>query len=84
MNVMNMEHGEIIIYKAENQKVEVRLDSETVWLTQRQMAEILDTSSDNISLHLKNIYADDELEINALPRIPRQFKKREIARFEDY
>ena len=62
---MNMEHGEIIIYQAENSSVEVRLDRETVWLNQRQMAELFDTSSDNISLHLKNIYSDEELEKKA-------------------
>ncbi len=58
---MKTEHGEIVIYEADNNKVEVRLDQETVWLTQRQMAELFDTSSDNISLHLKNIYKDEEL-----------------------
>ena len=59
---MKMEYGEIIIYEADNNKVEVRLDRETVWLTQRQMSELFDTSTDNISLHLKNIYAVEELE----------------------
>ena len=59
---MKLEHGEIIIYEADNNKVEVRLDRETVWLTQRQMSELFDTSTDNISLHLKNIYAVEELE----------------------
>ncbi len=58
---MSKEHGEIVIYETDYSKVEVRLDHETVWLTQRQMADLFDTSSDNISLHLKNIYADDEL-----------------------
>ena len=59
-----MEYGEIIIYETDNNKVEVRLDRETVWLTQRQMSELFDTSTDNISLHLKNIYAVEELEKN--------------------
>ena len=58
---MSKEHGEIIIYDVEESAVEVRIDRDTVWLTQRQMAELFDTSSDNISLHLKNIFADDEL-----------------------
>ena len=57
-----MEHGKIIIYQTDNNNVEVRLERETVWLTQRQMSELFDTSSDNISLHLKNIYAVGELE----------------------
>lgn len=59
---MKSEHGEIIIYEADTNKVEVRLDRETVWLTQKQMADLFDTSSDNISLHLKNIYKEEELE----------------------
>ncbi|MFA6971500.1 MAG: virulence protein RhuM/Fic/DOC family protein [Gallionella sp.] len=56
--------SEVLIYEAENgsTRVDVRLDAETVWLTQRQMAELLDTSTDNISLHLKNIFADGELD----------------------
>jgi prophage maintenance system killer protein len=62
---MNDDHGEIIIYETETNRVEVRLEAETVWLTQRQMAELFDTSSDNISLHLKNIYAGRELEQTA-------------------
>ncbi len=55
--------GEIIVYEAENGEVQldVRLDQQTVWLTQRQMAEVFDTSTDNVSLHLRNIYADAEL-----------------------
>lgn len=56
--------SEVLIYEAENgqTRVDVRLDAETVWLTQRQMGELLDTSTDNISLHLKNIFADSELD----------------------
>ncbi|EPC03183.1 cytochrome C [Litchfieldella anticariensis FP35 = DSM 16096] len=53
----------IIIYGDADTLVEVRLDTgrDTVWLSQRQMAEVFDTSSDNIGLHLKNIYRDGEL-----------------------
>ena len=59
---MNTEHGEIVIYEADAGRVEVRLERETVWLSQRQMAELFGTSTDNISLHLKNVFADGELE----------------------
>ena len=55
------EHREILIYQADNHSVEVRLEGETVWLSQRQLAELLGTTTDNISLHLKNIYSDGEL-----------------------
>lgn len=42
-------------------QVEVRVDAETVWLTQRQMAELFGTTSDYVGLHLKNIFAEKEL-----------------------
>lgn len=56
--------NEILIYEGENKIIEVQLDSqqETLWLSQKQMAEVLDTSTDNISLHLKNIFNDKELD----------------------
>jgi prophage maintenance system killer protein len=55
--------SELIIYQNERSQtqISVRLDGETVWLTQRQMADLFDTSTDNISLHLKNIFSDGEL-----------------------
>jgi len=52
----------IIIFESCDQAVQVRLEGETVWLTQTQMAELFGTTTDNISLHLKNIYASNELE----------------------
>ncbi|MCG7601498.1 hypothetical protein MHM84_17155 [Halomonas sp. McH1-25] len=57
------EQRQILIYEDAYKAVEVRLDEgrETVWLTQRQMTEMYDTSTGNISLHLKNIYANEEL-----------------------
>ena len=54
--------SKLIIFEQGKRPVEVRLEGETVWLNQAQMAELFDTSTDNISLHLKNIYADKELE----------------------
>lgn len=51
----------IAIYESADGQVEVRVDRETVWLTQRQLAELLDTSTDNIGLHLRNIYSEGEL-----------------------
>ncbi len=54
---------EIALYTTPSGGVEVsvRLGPETVWLTQRQMAELFDTSTDNIGLHLKNVFAEGEL-----------------------
>lgn len=58
--------SEVLIYRQESDnEIQVRLDGDTVWLSQRQMADLLDTSTDNIGLHLKNIYADGELDEEA-------------------
>jgi hypothetical protein len=54
--------NEITIYQAENGSIEVRLEQETVWLTQRQMTGVFETTPENVLMHLKNIYADDELQ----------------------
>jgi len=56
--------SQFIIYQAENGEIrlDVRFQDETVWLTQGLMAELFQTSSDNVSLHLKNIYAEAELD----------------------
>ena len=50
--------GEVLIYRAENGqvKIDIRLVNETLWMTQSDMSELFQCSSDNISLHLKNIY----------------------------
>ena len=56
----------IEIYQAQDgsTQVEVRFENGTVWLSQAQMANIFDTSSDNIGLHLKNIFNEEELDEN--------------------
>ncbi len=52
-----------LLYVGDNEKVHIHvlLHAETIWLTQRQMAKLFHTTSDNISLHLKNIYLEAEL-----------------------
>ena len=54
---------DIVIFQQAGQPVEVRLDTrrETVWLTQRQMGELFDTTPENVLMHLKNIFQDEEL-----------------------
>ena len=56
--------GEIVVFEASDgtAQVDVRLEDETVWLTQRQMAEVFDTTVSNVSLHLSGIYASGELD----------------------
>ena len=53
----------ILIYQAEDGKthINVRMEGDTVWLTQSAMAELFQTSSQNITMHIKNIYAEGEL-----------------------
>jgi hypothetical protein len=55
--------GEIVLYRrtAGTPAIAVRLDGETVWLNQRQLAELLDTSKQNISHHIRNILDEGEL-----------------------
>ena len=55
--------GEIVVYESPDGevRVDVRLEEETVWLSQRDMATVFRTSTDNVGLHLKNIFSDQEL-----------------------
>jgi prophage maintenance system killer protein len=59
--------GEVLVYETPDGgvRVDVRLQDDTVWLTQRQMADLFDSSTDNVGLHLKNIFEDNELEESA-------------------
>jgi len=54
---------EIIIYQSEDgiTKIDVRMDDETVWLSQAQMAELFQTTPQNITLHIKNVYSEGEV-----------------------
>jgi len=56
--------SEILIYQTEDgqTKIDVRLEEETVWLSQVQMAELFQTTKQNISLHIKNIFEEGELD----------------------
>ncbi len=59
----NKNTSQIIIYQTEDGKIklDVRLENETVWLTQKLMAELFQTTPQNITIHLKNIYEEGEL-----------------------
>lgn len=55
--------GEIILYQPdETVRLEVRLEDDTVWLTQQQMAELFQTTRNNVTLHIGNIFKEGELE----------------------
>jgi len=63
-----MSNGELIIYHTEDGLAEINLRAieGTVWLTQNEIAELLDTTKQNVSLHLKNIFEDKELVENSV------------------
>ena len=59
---MTANENQIVVYQPnETVRLDVRLENETVWLTQSQMATLFGCSTDNIGLHLKNVYAVGEL-----------------------
>ena len=61
------EKGEIVLYQPDdNVRLEVRLQDDTVWLTQQQMAELFNTTRNNITLHIGNIFKEGELEVNSV------------------
>lgn len=77
--------GQFLVYAAEDGrlKIDVRLENETVWLTQAAMAQLFQCSADNISLHLKNIYEEGELDARATAEeysVVRREGKRSVSR----
>jgi hypothetical protein len=63
-----MEDSEILIYQSEDgsTKIEVRMESESVWLAQSQMADLFQTTKQNVSLHIKNCFEEGELDENSV------------------
>lgn len=59
--------SQFLVYQTEDGKlkIDVRFEGETVWLTQQHMAELFQTTQQNISLHQQNIYAEGELQLGA-------------------
>jgi hypothetical protein len=81
--------SEIVIYTTEDGiiKINVQLDNETVWLTQKQLVELYQTAKSTVSEHIKNIYTDEELTPDATVRKIRTVQnegKREVERALDY
>ena len=64
MNSINPSNGDILIYQSEDglTHIDVRMEQETVWLTQQQLCELYQTSKSNVSEHIKHIFEDGELE----------------------
>ena len=63
---MEENNNNIVIYQTDDgtTKIDVKLEDETVWLSQQQMADLYDTTKQNISLHIKNIFDEEEIDIN--------------------
>ena len=61
-----MNNFQFLIYKSADEDVSVNaiIKDESIWLTQKAMAQLFDCSTDNISLHLKNIFSEGELDAN--------------------
>lgn len=79
----------IIIYQDDNgmTKINVRFADEDVWLTQQQLAEIYDTTQENISMHISNIFGDNELDENRTHKkylLVRQEGGRKVQRNMDH
>ena len=75
----------ILIYEDAEKAVDVRLDEgrETVWLTQRQMGEVFETTPENVLIHLKNIFNDEELAEEATAKdflVVREEGRRQVRR----
>lgn len=78
-------YGEFLIYQAEDgmTNIEVKIEDETVWLSQQQMADLFQTSRTNVVEHIKHIYEEGELDENSTCRNFRQVRKegnREVSR----
>ena len=60
--MVNNVNGDIIIYQTDDglTKIDVRVENETVWLSQQQMAELYETTKQNISLQIKNIFDEED------------------------
>lgn len=67
---MSDNQGSIVIYQTQNghTRIEVKMEDETVWLTQAQLVELYQTSKSNVSEHIKHIFEEGELEENSVVR----------------
>ena len=79
--------GQVLIYQDGGQDLRVRLDGQTVWLTQRQVAELYQVTVPNINQHLKSIYEDEELQPEATIKrylIVQTEGARQVSRLVDH
>ena len=82
-------HGQFLVYRTADGRLnlDVRFEGETVWLTQNHMAELFQTTQQNISFHLQNIYDEGELQREATHKeylLVRQEGTRSVQRKVDF
>ncbi len=67
---MEENHGEILIYQTEDglTSIDVKMQDETVWLTQQQLVDLFQSSKSNVSEHIKHIFEEGELDQEAVVR----------------
>ena len=77
-------NGEIVLYQPdETIRLEVRMEDDTVWLSQAQMAELFQTTKNNLTLHIGNVYKEQELETNSTSKeslLVRMEGNRQVSR----
>ena len=77
--------GEVVVYETPDGdvRVDVRLEQETAWLSQRDMAEVFDTTPENVLMHLRNVFSSNELEAEATTKdflVVRTEGRRQVRR----
>ena len=83
----NPGNGDILIYQSEDGRthIDVRMEQDTVWLTQQQLCELYQTSKSNVSEHIKHIFEDGELdEISVVRKFRTTTQKDTITREVQY
>jgi len=86
---MNTKQNEVILYQPDNNiQLEVRIENETIWLTQKQIAEIFDTEVPAISKHIRNIFSSGELQkiltISKMETVQREGKRMIVREIDFY
>ena len=81
--------GQFLVYQTEDGKlkIDVRFEGETVWLTQQHMAELFQTTVPNVSMHIRNVFAEGELQPAATVKeslIVRQEGSRSVQRSVEF
>ncbi len=83
MNNEPLPQSEFILYQTEDgrTRIQCRFENKTLWLTQAQIAELFQTTPQNVTLHLKAIFADGELDEAATCKDYLQVRWKATARF---